>query len=221
MFLRTPVWRSAPEEQRWRSKLTLQPLLKCIHFLIPNLIQGRVRVLCGQAGSSELQPTERVCWREGKSDTSEESPTPSAQDSCQQPTWGYSSTTHLGNHKGVIQITRFLERTNKWAERLRKCVIIQTKRRKQIERGLLQCGHSSSAGHKGVSTPFCSCSLKTWHSNSSYFLPLESWPGTSIREPQWSHLENCPSAACCLQLEIYHKGISTGVSQIFPALVQM
>lgn len=57
---------------------------KCNYFLIPNFISGKVRVLCGQAASSELQPTERVCWREGKSDTSEESPTPSTRDSCQQ-----------------------------------------------------------------------------------------------------------------------------------------
>lgn len=88
---------SAPEEQAGRtfSKLTPRSLLKCIYFLIPNFIQYRVGVLCGQASSLELLPTERVCWREGKKNTSEESPMPSARDGCQQAAWGYSSTTHL------------------------------------------------------------------------------------------------------------------------------
>lgn len=53
-----------------------------------------------------------------KSDMSEEFPMPSAQDSCQQPLGDILPQPTWGNHRDITQMTRFQERTSKWAETL-------------------------------------------------------------------------------------------------------
>lgn len=113
-------------------------------FLNPehlHLIWGKGRVLCGQGDSLELQPTWRVCQWEGKSDTSKESPTPRTQGSCQQPTWGYSSATHLGKlwkyySNGQVSVK---DKQVGWNTQLRKCLIFTNTKEGSVS--LFWCGY--------------------------------------------------------------------------------
>lgn len=189
-------------------------------FLNPehlHLIWGEGRVLCGQGGSLELQPTRRVCQWEGKSDTSEESPTPRTEGSCQQPTWGYSSATHLGKlwryySNGQVSMK---DKQVGWNTQLRKCLIFTNTKEGSVSSLLMWA-------------PTICWSWRCVHSTCSYSLPGEITP--YISSP-WSndralvsgnHIELYPEVClCCLQLEISHQHVHTGMSQLSPALMQM
>lgn len=175
-------------------------------FLNPehlHLIWGKGRVLCGQGDSLELQPTWRVCQWEGKSDTSKESPTPRTQGSCQQPTWGYSSATHLGKlwkyySNGQVSVK---DKQVGWNTQLRKCLIFTNTKEGSVS--LFWCGCLLSVGHGDVSIVLSSYSLP------GAITPCISSPWSDAKAlVSGTHMELYPEVSLCyLQLEISHQHV--------------